>query len=1190
MHYCYVPEAVGIRFRRVRILVPLLVPLLVAVVASCAANPDGDNGPTVDREAIAEGALVEGRLLLDGGDPEGALTILDKALKHRYALTKATRGRFDLMFGEANLDFARRQAASGGDGTVIRGCLLDAESSLKNAAKTLADSPRPLALLAAAYLQQGKPDDAVEAASHAIDRTQPPEDGDIKRWKPEAFEPLVMRARARLRLLANARGEEKAEDKPGERPIRIAREILTDVSLALQLDGKRPEPYRLASHAYRWVKRPAAAIRMLEDGVRADPQQASHHVELQGLYVAQQRQTELVGLYRQLFRQLKPQNADVAWFLGHAHVTVADAARGKGDRADADKAYDAATTAFAQCAALNADYIHNCNLQRSLCTIAKARMALEEGDEEACEAGIDRAFAITPQIAALDADGFDVYWDGFDKTYRGSVDGLGARFLGSGGRLQEACRFFRKYTKQHGKWGFLWNNLGLACRDYGVQIERSGDTKEAMKLYEESFIAYGFAAGLMTTDPRVQNDYGLMLVYHLKRDIDFAVKQFEVAIDLGSAALAELPEKTDGEDTATKAKRQDLQEATGDAWQNWALVHRQRGETAAAIEKCKKAIDYYPYKRREAARWLRAMLRRQEDKKQVAAFWVPLAVGLTIPQDDHLQAAIDQLAADEPEEALNLVEPLFKKRGNDVEVWFVAGWASLAFARQRIRDKGEGVEANLLDAVTRLTKADELTRKIQGGSPHFKHRIHVLPVTRALEAMQLLARSDDAFALGQRHLTHLDSVGVTFAAEDLARLLTLTATSGVAKVVKMYQERKQPGAEIEKARTFCMRAADAIENLTPAAREPLAVEAQQLYTGWARLEEWGGRAVAAIRCCGRGARLLPEQQRNAVVGHMCAVAQRKKEGSAAMQEIDALLKDHPSDASLLWYRGYALVLRGNDFASGGDFAKAAKPYEQGRRALRQAMAKRPSFASSSNWWIAMSLNSQGSCASAQKDMQRAEKQWLEAIATHPPAAMTKDLVFQASAMLKVLELGGEHYRAGRYVEGVTLMERLNKALGQDNVTACQNIGFFLREHGTRSGLGDSAAKKVFRQSYAAYLRAVAVSPDDPRLLNDTALIDIYHLKQHAKASEHHLLHAIEVGTQRLENEPPEDARAKRMLEEAVGDAHMNLGLMLIDVPKRWTEAGQHLKKSFEYYPGQARASRGHLRRLRRLRRDAKVKK
>ena len=63
-----------------------------------------------------------------------------------------------------------------------------------------------------------------------------------------------------------------------------------------------------------------------------------------------------------------------------------------------------------------------------------------------------------------------------------------------------------------------------------------------------------------------------------------------------------------------------------------------------------------------------------------------------------------------------------------------------------------------------------------------------------------------------------------------------------------------------------------------------------------------------------------------------------------------------------------------------------------------------------------------------------------------------------------------------------------------------------------------------------------------------------------------------------------------MLEEAVGDAHMNLGLMLIDVPKRWTEAGQHLKKSFEYYPGQARASRGHLRRLRRLRRDAKVKK
>ena len=49
---------------------------------------------------------------------------------------------------------------------------------------------------------------------------------------------------------------------------------------------------------------------------------------------------------------------------------------------------------------------------------------------------------------------------------------------------------------------------------------------------------------------------------------------------------------------------------------------------------------------------------------------------------------------------------------------------------------------------------------------------------------------------------------------------------------------------------------------------------------------------------------------------------------------------------------------------------------------------------------------------------------------------------------------------------------------------------------------------------------------------------------------------------------------------------MNLGLMLIDVPAKWDEAERELRKSLEYWPNQQRASRRHLRRLARARRNA----
>ena len=69
-------------------------------------------------------------------------------------------------------------------------------------------------------------------------------------------------------------------------------------------------------------------------------------------------------------------------------------------------------------------------------------------------------------------------------------------------------------------------------------------------------------------------------------------------------------------------------------------------------------------------------------------------------------------------------------------------------------------------------------------------------------------------------------------------------------------------------------------------------------------------------------------------------------------------------------------------------------------------------------------------------------------------------------------------------------------------------------------------------------------------------------------------------------ESGQDARAEKLLRDALHknwdtDLVETYGLLELD------EAGKHLQKSLEYWPGQRRASRRHLRRLARLRRDAK---
>lgn len=95
-----------------------------------------------------------------------------------------------------------------------------------------------------------------------------------------------------------------------------------------------------------------------------------------------------------------------------------------------------------------------------------------------------------------------------------------------------------------------WNNLGFTCR-------------EAAR-YDQSYAAYERCIALAPDSVRYLNDTGLILLYHLHRDLDRAEALFARAVELGAAQYPTLAPDDPAEPT--------LRSAYGDALLNDALI------------------------------------------------------------------------------------------------------------------------------------------------------------------------------------------------------------------------------------------------------------------------------------------------------------------------------------------------------------------------------------------------------------------------------------------------------------------------------------------------------------------------------------------------------------------------------------------------------------------------------------------
>jgi tetratricopeptide (TPR) repeat protein len=99
--------------------------------------------------------------------------------------------------------------------------------------------------------------------------------------------------------------------------------------------------------------------------------------------------------------------------------------------------------------------------------------------------------------------------------------------------------------------------------------------------------------------------------------------------------------------------------------------------------------------------------------------------------------------------------------------------------------------------------------------------------------------------------------------------------------------------------------------------------------------------------------------------------------------------------------------------------------------------------------------------------------------------------------------------------------------------------------GARRALADQLgqrAREAMERSYAAYLDASRLAPNDVRTINDTALVAIYHLHRDLERAEQMLRQCVELGGQQIEAGEL-DAKSRYELENAWGDAHQNLGVL-----------------------------------------------
>ncbi len=216
-------------------------------------------------------------------------------------------------------------------------------------------------------------------------------------------------------------------------------------------------------------------------------------------------------------------------------------------------------------------------------------------------------------------------------------------------------------------------------------------------------------------------------------------------------------------------------------------------------------------------------------------------------------------------------------------------------------------------------------------------------------------------------------------------------------------------------------------------------------------------------------------------------------------------------ATPLWYLGFTEHQRQS-------FGAAIDAY-------RRSAQANPEYIAGARTQIAEAHVAQGALAQSNDDPEMALSYYLRALDANPehPSAIT------GVGSLGALEVAAGNESARRFFAKVTSMY-------EDHADWWNNYAFFCRE------------TENFEESYRAYRRAIELSPEDARILNDCALIALYHLDRDLDQAEEMFFKAWRNGRAVAEDESQDPA----VREEALvtyGDAMENLVRLFIQQNK-----------------------------------------
>jgi tetratricopeptide (TPR) repeat protein len=230
----------------------------------------------------------------------------------------------------------------------------------------------------------------------------------------------------------------------------------------------------------------------------------------------------------------------------------------------------------------------------------------------------------------------------------------------------------------------------------------------------------------------------------------------------------------------------------------------------------------------------------------------------------------------------------------------------------------------------------------------------------------------------------------------------------------------------------------------------------------------------------------------------------------------------PRDAGLLWWLGFELFQR--------------KKYAESEQAFAASLAKRPDFV---NAWYYVAL-----ARASEQDQEGALAAMKQGWSADIPTIVLAVQNGGENSTKKLLALADyfsdASARPERKLDAALLWEVL-AAAAVTHAPYWSNLGLFLRDEGDRI---EAAAKEpdrrllmdLYERSYAAYLRALDLEPDNPILLNDTAVVLDYNLDRDLERA----LELYERAKVRAAEELAKpDAADREGLETALRDATNN---------------------------------------------------